>query len=524
MQIAVACDHAGFPLKALVLHTVEQQGHTVIDLGAYTNESVDYPDYALKLGQAIQDGRAQRGILLCGSGVGASIAANKMPGIYAGVCHDTYSAHQGVEHDDMNVICLGARIIGPELVRELVIAFLSANFCAEERHVRRIGKVRLMEQRNMLPPLQALSAIGQSPWYDNIERRLLQNGELAAMLKRGDIRGVTSNPSIFHNAIARSNDYDAVLVELAKDGLSAEQIYERLVIQDICDAADLFLPLYQQTQGGDGYVSLEVNPLLAYDTEQTVHEALRLWQSVAHPNLMIKVPATKEGLPAIRRLIAAGLNVNVTLIFAIKRYLEVIDAYLMGLEDRLTTGQPVKSIASVASFFVSRLDSKADAYLDGIAGQDVTKATQSASLKGKLAIANARLAYQQFQEAFSSQRYLHLQAQGARLQRPLWASTSTKNPLYTDTMYVDALVGPNTVNTMPPQTLAAFKDHGIAAVTVDQDLAAARKVFSDLEAVGISIATLTLELEVEGVKAFADAFQALIRAIEQRRLEALQSK
>lgn len=370
-------------------------------------------------------------------------------------------------------------------------------------------------------PIQKMIALGQSPWFDNIERRLLISGELKAMIDRGEIRGVTSNPSIFHNAIARSTDYDEELLRLAKEGLTTQEIYECLVVQDIQAAADLFLPLYHQTRGGDGFVSLEVNPLLAHDPDGTVSEVLRLWQRVNRPNLMIKIPATREGLSAIRSTIAAGVNVNVTLIFSLSRYAAVMEAYLSGLEDRLKMGQAIDHIVSVASFFISRLDTKADQRLNQIARADPAQASQAAALQGRLAIASARLAYQQFRKVFNSERYQQLKEKGARLQRPLWASTSTKNPAYPDTLYVDELIGPDTINTMPPHTLAAFMDHGKAELTIEDDLPQAEKVFADLESMGISIDELTRELEDEGVKAFADAYQALLQTLEEKRWRVL---
>ncbi len=359
----------------------------------------------------------------------------------------------------------------------------------------------------MSNPITELTALGQSLWYDNIQRRLLENGELAAMIARGDIRGVTSNPSIFHNAIAKSNDYDSALFPLALSGWSSEQIFWQLAVEDIRAACDLFLPLYTETDSADGYVSLEVSPYLAHDTEGTVAQARHLWQTVNRPNLMIKIPATKAGLPAIRQAIAAGINVNVTLIFSLERYQEVMDAYLSGLEDRLLAGGDIERIHSVASFFVSRVDSKVD-----------PKLPEDSPLRGKAAIANAKLAYDEFRKVFGGPRFGKLQMAKANLQRPLWASTSTKNPNYPDTIYVDNLIGPATVNTVPPQTLVAFKEHGKAAETIMEGLDEARQQIADLEKQGILMSTVTQELEEEGVKAFADAFTALLAAVEERRL------
>src|SRR5512146_5085 len=296
--------------------------------------------------------------------------------------------------------------------------------------------------------IEKLIQLGQSLWMDNIQRKLLENGELKAMIDRGDIRGMTSNPTIFNNAIAKTNDYDSALIPLAWAGWDAEKIFWQLAIEDIRAACDLFQPLYEETNGGDGYVSIEVSPNLAHDAEATAAQAEQLWARVRRPNLMVKIPATKEGIPAIRKAISVGVNVNVTLIFSLKRYAEVMDAYLSGLEDHLAAGHSVNHIASVASFFVSRVDTKIDATLPD--GSD---------LQGKAAIANAKLAYDEFQKTFASHRWENLKVKGARVQRPLWASTSTKNPAYPDTIYVDNLIGPETVNTVPPATLDAFKDH-----------------------------------------------------------------
>jgi len=365
----------------------------------------------------------------------------------------------------------------------------------------------------MSGPIKKLTSLGQSLWYDNIQRKLLVNGELNAMIERGDIRGVTSNPTIFQNAIAKTNDYDAALIPLAWAGWDAEKIFWQLAVEDIQEACDLFKPLYEKTRGGDGYVSIEVSPLLARDTEGTIKQAQELWERVNRTNLMVKIPATREGIPAIRASIAAGINVNVTLIFSLARYTEVMDAYLAGLEDRVAKELPVQQIASVASFFVSRVDTKIDPRLP-----------EDSPLRGKAAVANAKLAYEAFESIFTSPRFATLKARfRARVQRPLWASTGTKNPAYPDTLYVDELIGPDTVNTVPPATLDAFRDHGSAKLTITEGLDEAQKIFVDLKALGISMSNVTQELEEEGVKAFADAFKSLLETIEERRNAALAS-
>ncbi len=364
----------------------------------------------------------------------------------------------------------------------------------------------------MSDSIKKLTALGQSLWYDNIQRKILENGEFKAMIERGDIRGVTSNPSIFNNAIAKSTDYDSALTPLAWAGWDTKKIFWQLVIEDIKAACDAFLPLYEESNGGDGYVSIEVTPDLAYDTEKTIAQAQQLWARVARKNLMVKIPATKEGIPAIRKSIAAGININITLIFSLKRYAEVMDAYLSGLEDRVNAKQSIDHIASVASFFVSRVDTKIDPQLpDG------------SPLKGKAAIANAKLAYDEYHKTFAGSRWEKLKYKGARVQRPLWASTSTKNPAYPDTYYVDNLIGPETVNTIPPATLDAFKDHGAAALTLMRGVEDAQNDIAELEAQGISMDVVTKELEDEGVKAFDEAITHLLATIEERRKNAASS-
>jgi len=362
-----------------------------------------------------------------------------------------------------------------------------------------------------------LLELGQSIWYDNIQRSILKNGEFSGMIDRGEIRGVTSNPSIFMNAITKSSDYDASLAPLAKSGLSAEEIFYHLAIEDIQEAADFFSGLYKQTNGGDGYVSLEVNPYFANDTENTLAEAKLLWKRVSRPNLMIKIPATKAGIPAITEAIAAGINVNVTLIFSLERYGEVMEAFIQGLEKRVNAGLSVQSIASVASFFVSRVDTNIDLRLKKLVDSGKLSSEKANALAGKAAIANARLAYADYLNVFKSERFLKLKAQGAQEQRPLWASTSTKNPAYRDVVYVEELIGANTVNTVPPQTLVGFLDHGKVRLSIGENLPEAENLFRELLAVGIDMKDVTNTLEEEGVKAFADAFTVLIKAVEEKR-------
>src|SRR5687767_5255486 len=333
------------------------------------------------------------------------------------------------------------------------------------------------------------------------------------MIDEDDLRGMTSNPTIFEKAIGGSEDYDAQLRALASQGKSRDEIYDELVIEDIGNAADVFRPVYDRTNGDDGYVSLEVSPLLASDTAKTVSEAERLFGRVGRPNLMIKIPATPEGIPAIEKTIAAGINVNVTLIFSNEVYAQVIEAYLRGLEQRAAKGLPIGDIASVASFFVSRIDTQADKQLEARLKDDPSVEP----LLGKIAIANAKIAYQLFKKVFTSERFLKLRDKGARVQRPLWASTGTKNPKYRDVLYVESLIGPDTVNTLPPATYEAFKDHGRPVMTLDQDVDEAKRVLDTFGAKGFSLEAITTKLTAEGVKSFSDSFDELMLTIEARR-------
>jgi transaldolase/glucose-6-phosphate isomerase len=356
--------------------------------------------------------------------------------------------------------------------------------------------------------LAELAKTGQSVWYDQMERKLLTTGKLKKMIEEDDLRGLTSNPTIFEKAIGGSEDYDGQLRELASQGKSRDDIYDDLVVEDIRNAADVFAPVYEKTGGDDGYVSLEVSPLLASDTAKTVSEAKRLFTKVERPNVMIKIPATPEGIPAIEQAIATGININVTLIFSNDVYAQVIEAYLRGLEKRAAQGLPIGYIASVASFFVSRIDVQADKQLE---------ARGVPELQGKIAIANAKLAYQLFRQVFTSERFLKLRDKGARVQRPLWASTGTKNPKYRDVLYIEALIGPDTVNTIPPATYEAFQDHGNVVMTIEQDVDEARRVLEEFEAKGFSLKAITDQLTADGVKSFNESFEQLMLTIEARR-------
>ena len=364
--------------------------------------------------------------------------------------------------------------------------------------------------------ISTLERLGQSIWLDYIHRHLLWSGELKQLIEDYGVRGVTSNPTIFEQAIGGSNAYDDAIARRAAAGEDALQIYEAVAMEDVRSAADLFRPIYDMSGGNDGFVSMEVSPRLAHDTAGTIAEARRLWAALARPNVLIKIPGTAEGVPAIAQGIADGININVTLLFAVEVYERVIDAYLTGLEQRAAAGKPLEGIRSVASFFVSRVDTEADKRLEARIAAGADRA-QCEALLGTAAVANAKLAYQSYVTRFEGTRFHALMAQGAAVQRPLWASTGTKNARYADTKYVDELVGPDTVNTMPPATLKAFADHGAFARTLDADVDVARQRLAELETAGVSLRDVTDFLVVDGVKKFADSFTSLLAAVEAKR-------
>ena len=358
----------------------------------------------------------------------------------------------------------------------------------------------------MNSPLLQLVGLGQSLWYDYITRDLVTSGGLAKLIAEDGLRGMTSNPTIFEKAIAGSHLYDEDIRRLSDLGHNAGRIFESLAVADVQAACDAFLPLYRRLDGADGFVSIEVSPGLANDTDGTIQEARRLWEAVGRPNAMIKIPGTRAGLPAITRCIADGINVNVTLLFSLERYAAVVEAFLAGLELRLSDELPVRSVASVASFFVSRVDAKVDPLLE--------RARAGGALLGKIAIANAALAYGLFERILATPRWKRLAEAGARPQRPLWASTSTKDPRLPDIYYVEALAAPETVNTLPPETFEAYRDHGMPAVRIHESVAAAPAQLDALRDAGIDLHAITQELEEEGVAKFAASHAAVLAGIE----------
>jgi transaldolase len=365
-------------------------------------------------------------------------------------------------------------------------------------------------------PLQKLEAFGQSIWTDFISRGMIQSGELSRLIQKDGISGVTSNPSIFEKAIAESHDYDVAIRELAEQGKAIEEIYRILTVEDIQHTADILRPTYDRLKGADGYVSLEVSPKLANDTDATIEEARILWKAVNRPNVMIKVPGTESGIPAIRQLISEGINVNITLLFGLPRYRQVIEAYLAGVETRTTRKEELNGVASVASFFLSRIDVLIDPVLEKKVLTDTNNADVAKSLIGKAAIASAKIAYSIYQELFADKRFQGLAKVGAKTQRLLWASTSTKNPKYSDVKYVEPLIGADTINTVPLETLNAYRDHGNPRLTLAEDVTNARSTLDGLKKVEIDLDEVTQQLEREGLEKFVKAYDLLLKALEQK--------
>jgi transaldolase len=373
-------------------------------------------------------------------------------------------------------------------------------------------------------PLIELTELGQSIWHDNIERKLITSGELKRLMDEDGLSGVTSNPAIFEKAIVGSELYADQLREVAEAGKSPLEIYEALAIKDIQMAADVLAEVYERTGGKDGFVSLECNPLLASNTQATIEETRRLWRLVDRKNVMIKIPGTPEGIPAIEQATYEGININITLLFSLHAYDQTMEAYIRGLERRAAENKPIDNISSVASFFVSRIDTAVDKELERRIAQttDPDEKAKLQSLLGKIAIANAKIAYQKYKKVFHGSRFAAMKRKGAQVQRPLWASTSTKNPVYPDIYYVEALIGPETIDTLPPATIVAFRDHGRARITIEDKLDEERAHLSRLEEVGISLDQVTEHVLAEGVRLFVEPFEKLLKTIESRAADIVQ--
>ncbi len=370
---------------------------------------------------------------------------------------------------------------------------------------------------HMSNPWKELERYGQSLWYDNLSRNFITGGKIASMIDELGLRGITSNPSIFEKSISASDEYDDDIEQGIRDGRTTAQIYERLTTDDVRNAADVMRPVFDRTRGADGFVSIEVDAKLATKTEETIEAARRLWSIVDRPNVLIKIPGTPEGVPAIRQCLSEGININITLLFGIESYTQVAHAYVDALRERHQRGEDLSRLASVASFFLSRVDTNVDKKLEGKIGAADGSANAIRPLLGKAAIANAKLAYERYLEIFHGPAFDDLRAAGARTQRCLWASTSTKNPKFSDVMYIEPIIGPETVTTVPDETLEAFADHGTVANTLTQGTAEAHDVIERLRKIGIDTEQVAVELQVEGVKKFADAFDSLAKNLEKKR-------
>jgi transaldolase len=371
-------------------------------------------------------------------------------------------------------------------------------------------------------PILQLEAFGQSVWLDDLRRSALDNGELQGLIQQDGVSGLTSNPSTFEKAIVDSNDYENAIHALALQGKSIEEIYQALTVEDIQRAADLFRPIFDRLEGADGFVSLEVSPQLAGDTVGTIIEARKLWAAVNRPNLFIKVPATRAGLPAIQQLIGEGINVNITLLFGLPRYREVAEAYLLGLETLAAHGKPLAQVSSVASFFLSRIDVLIDPLLEKLKLENGTAAWNLAGIQGQVAIASAKVAYVVYKEIFGGERYLKLAQMGARTQRLLWASTGTKNPEYSDVKYIEPLIGDKTINTIPPETLNAYRDHGKPSSQLETGVREAYHILEGLRLAGLDLDAMTQKLEDEGVTKFSKAFEQLMAALQEKHVASSQ--
>jgi transaldolase len=502
MKVAIAADHAGLSLRPTIADAVRDAGHEPMLYGPDTAppEGIDYPLVAKAVAEALDATDAERGILVCGSGAGVTIAANKLPGIRAAYAADHYTGHQMVEHDHVNVLTLGARVMGPAVAAEIVEAFVNAVPSIEDRHLRRLGEVLDFERERSMNAATVLHDAGQSLWLDNITRALLTSGTLARYIADLAVTGLTSNPTIFDVAITGSADYDEHIRSLLAAGTAGEALFFELALLDLTKAASLLRAIWDATRGIDGWVSLEVSPKLAHDTKSTIDEAKALHEKAATPNLFIKVPGTPEGIPAIEELVAAGVSVNVTLLFSREHYQAAAEAYLRGLERRRETGLDLDVVASVASVFISRWDAAVTGKLPD-------------DLRGRLGVAVAKRTYKAYRDLLTSDRWQKLEAAGAKPQRLLWASTGTKDPNLPDTFYIHALASEQTINTMPEKTLLAFGEHGAVGDRLPADGGDAEHVLARIGSAGVDVEALAATLQTEGADAFVKSWDDLLARI-----------
>ncbi len=498
MRVVLAGDHAGLSMRADLAAVATALGHEVVLVGPCEGERVDFPMAAEALCREIMAGRAHRGILLCGSGAGMAMAANRFPGIRAATAHDTYTAHQMVEHDAANVLTLGTRVVGPEPAAEIVRAYLTAEFQPVDRYRRRLQQIIDIERKRTMNPLHDLSSAGQAIWLDYIRRDILDDGTLSRYIADLCVTGLTSNPSIFDKAISGSDLYDSSM-----SGGDPESIFFDLAIDDLGRAADLLRTSWDVSGGTDGCVSLEVSPLLAADAASTIEQGITLFERAARPNLMIKVPGTPEAPEAIEELIYRGVNVNVTLLFDEVQYRRAAEAYLAGIERRLADGLDAR-VFSVASVFISRWDTPTADRVDD-------------TLKNRLGIACGTMCHRACEEIFESNRFRAIEDAGGHRQKLLMASTSTKDPSLPDTLYVTALAAADSINTIPEATLLAFADHGAVAGTLGANAwSEAAEVIAGYESAGVDVRSLAEQLQTEGAEAFVKSWRHLLQTIESK--------
>ncbi|MDP7029252.1 MAG: transaldolase [Phycisphaerales bacterium] len=496
MRVVLAGDHAGLEMRQHLASIATSLGHEVMLVGPVEGERVDFPIAAKALCGEIMAGRAHRGILLCGSGAGMTMAANRFPGIRAATAHDTYTAHQMVEHDAANVLTLGTRVIGSESAGEIVRAFLSADFQPVDRYRRRLQQIIDIERDRTMNPLHELTSAGQAVWLDYIRRDILDDGTLAKYIANLCVTGLTSNPSIFDKAISGSELYDEAI-----EGDDAESIFFDLAIDDLGRAADLLRTAWDVSNGTDGCVSLEVSPLLAADAATTIEQGVALFARAGRPNLMIKVPGTPEAPEAVEELVFRGVNVNITLLFDDVQYRRAAEAYIRGIERRLEAGLDA-NVFSVASVFVSRWDTP-------------TADQVGEAFANRLGIACATQCHRSCEEIFGSDRFKAIEAKGGHRQKLLMASTSTKDPSLPDTLYVQALAARDSINTIPEATLLAFADHGtVDHVLGADDWAEADRVIAGCEAAGVDVRGLAEKLQAEGAEAFVKSWRNLLQTID----------
>ena len=509
-KIVAAFDQAGFDLKEIVIKTIRECGFEVIDAGTDSKADVDFTDYAYAGCQKILEKEADKGIFVCGTGIEMCLAANKIKGIYAAAACDCFTAQYAAENANINVLCLGAKVINEETAHELITTFLYTKFSDNTDQIRRLDKIHRIEEGifELKNASKILYELGQSVWFDTIRRRMIKNGHLARNIENGIVRGVSSNPSVFREAISNSRDYENAMIPMAFADISPEDIYTQLTVEDMRNTADLFRDLYIKSGGNDGFVSLEISPLIAHDTELTIIQAKQLWKAVNRPNLMIKIPVTQESYSAITELTAAGLNLNLTLIFSPDQYKNAANSFIAGLRKRIEQGDSIDKISSVASVFVSRLDSKIDKIL-------LEKGKKAENLLGKAGVKNAQKIFNLSLDIFDKEKIDDILSHGGKPQRVLWASTGIKNKIYKPTYYIESLIGQNTVTTVTQRTLDSMQKLTDFEINLPEEEEIIDKYFEELKEKGIDINNVYAQLESEGISNFSEDYQATLISIQE---------